>query len=135
LIRAAPKGSFRTSPRAAALGHIRRNPGVSPMVLRPLSASERTDALNKAAAARATRAAAKESLKNGEKSAAEIISAAVEDEAMARMKVSELLEALPGIGKVRAAAIMKQLGIAASRRLRGLGIHQRRALVDFIDEN
>jgi hypothetical protein len=30
---------------------------------------------------------------------------------------------------------MKQLGIAASRRLRGLGIHQRRALVDFIDEN
>lgn len=105
------------------------------MVLRPLSASERTDALNKAAAARATRAAAKESLKNGEKSAAEIISATVEDEAIARMKVSELLEALPGIGKVRAAAIMKQLGIAASRRLRGLGIHQRRALVDFIDEN
>jgi hypothetical protein len=105
------------------------------MVLRPLFVSEWTDALNKAAAVRATRAAAKESLKNGEKSAAEIISAAVEDEAMARMKVSELLEALPGIGKVRAAAIMKQLGIAASRRLRGLGIHQRRALVDFIDEN
>jgi hypothetical protein len=105
------------------------------MVLRPLSASERTDALNKAAAARATRAAAKESLKNGERSAAQIINSAMEDEAMARMKVSELLEALPGIGKVRAAGIMKQLGIAASRRLRGLGVHQRRALVDFIDEN
>jgi hypothetical protein len=105
------------------------------MVLRPLSASERTDALNKAAAARATRAAAKESLKNGESSAADIINSAMEDEAMARMKVSELLEALPGVGKVRAAAIMKQLGIAASRRLRGLGVHQRRALVDFIDEN
>jgi DNA uptake protein ComE-like DNA-binding protein len=105
------------------------------MVLRPLSAEERTDALNKAAAARATRAAAKESLKTGERSASDIIKAAVEDEAMARMRVSELLEALPGIGKVRAAAIMKQLGIAASRRLRGLGVHQRRALVDFIDEN
>ncbi|MDQ0673007.1 MULTISPECIES: integration host factor, actinobacterial type [Micrococcaceae] len=105
------------------------------MVLRPLSASERTDALNKAAAARATRAAAKESLKNGERSASQIINSAMEDEAMARMKVSELLEALPGIGKVRAAGIMKQLGIAASRRLRGLGVHQRRALVDFIDEN
>jgi hypothetical protein len=105
------------------------------MVLRPLSASERTDALNKAAAARATRAAAKESLKNGERSAAQIINSAMKDEAMARMKVSELLEALPGIGKVRAAGIMKQLGIAASRRLRGLGVHQRRALVDFIDEN
>jgi len=105
------------------------------MVLRPLSASERTDALNKAAAARATRAAAKESLKNGQSSASQIINSAMEDEAMARMKVSELLEALPGIGKVRAAVIMKQLGIAASRRLRGLGVHQRRALVDFIDEN
>jgi DNA uptake protein ComE-like DNA-binding protein len=108
---------------------------VSTVVLRPLSASERTEALNKAAAARATRAAAKESLKNGQRSAADIINAAVADEAMARMRVSELLEALPGIGKVRAAAIMKQLGIAASRRLRGLGVHQRRALVDFIDEN
>jgi hypothetical protein len=105
------------------------------MALRPLSASERTEALNKAAAARATRAAAKESLKNGDRTAAEILDSAVQDDAMARMKVSELLEALPGIGKVRAAAIMKQLGIAASRRLRGLGVHQRRALVDFIDEN
>ena len=49
------------------------------------------------------------------------------------MRIVELLEALPGIGQVRAAAIMEQLGIAASRRVRGLGIHQRRALVDFID--
>ena len=104
------------------------------MVLRPLSASERADALGKAAAARATRAAAKESLRTGNRSAADIISSALEDDALAHMKVSELLEALPGIGKVRAAAIMQQLGIAASRRVRGLGIHQRQALVDFIDE-
>ena len=105
------------------------------MSLRPLSASERADALNKAAAARAARAAAKERLKKGETSAADIIRSAGEDHALARMRVAELLEALPGIGKVRAAAIMEQLGIAASRRLRGLGVHQRRALVDLIDEN
>lgn len=105
------------------------------MVLRPLSASERADALGKAAAARATRAAAKESLRNGDRSAADIINSALEDDALARMKVSELLEALPGIGKVRAAAIMQQLGIATSRRVRGLGVHQRRALVSFIDEH
>ena len=104
------------------------------MVLRPLSASERADALNKAAAARAARATAKESLKNGERSAADIIRAAAGDDALARMRVVELLEALPGIGKVRAAAIMEQLGIASSRRVRGLGVHQRQALVDFIDE-
>ena len=105
------------------------------MVLRPLSAAERADALHKAAAARATRADAKESLKNGKRSAADIISSAGEDDVLARMRVSELLESLPGIGKVRAAAIMEQLGIAASRRVRGLGVHQRQALVDFIDES
>ncbi|MEE2569209.1 integration host factor, actinobacterial type [Pseudarthrobacter sp. J64] len=103
------------------------------MSLRPLTAQERADALTKAAAARAARAAAKERLKNGQLSAAELLSAAGKDDALARMKVSELLESMAGIGKVRAAAIMDQLGIAASRRLRGLGIHQRQALVDFID--
>ena len=103
------------------------------MSLRPLTPQERTDALHKAAAARVTRAAAKERLKSGDLTIAEVISSADSDEAIARMRIAELLEALPGIGQVRAAAIMKQLGIAASRRVRGLGIHQRRALVDFID--
>jgi hypothetical protein len=102
--------------------------------LRPLTPQERADALRKAAAARTTRAAAKERLKSGELTIAQLISSGESDDAIARMRVAELLEALPGIGQVRAAAIMEQLGIAASRRVRGLGIHQRRALVDFIDD-
>jgi hypothetical protein len=101
--------------------------------LRPLTPQERADALHKAAAARTTRATAKERLKSGELTIAEVISSGASDDAIARMRIVELLEALPGIGQVRAAAIMKQLGIAASRRVRGLGIHQRQALVDFID--
>ncbi|KRE78430.1 integration host factor, actinobacterial type [Arthrobacter sp. Soil763] len=104
------------------------------MSLRPLTPQERADALHKAAAARAARAEAKERLKSGRLSVGELLSAGDSDEAIARMRVVELLEALPGIGQVRAAAIMDRLGIAASRRVRGLGIHQRRALVDFIDE-
>jgi hypothetical protein len=102
--------------------------------LRPLTPQERADALRKAAAARTTRATAKERLKSGELTIAQLISSGESDDAIARMRVAELLEALPGIGQVRAAAIMEQLGIAASRRVRGLGIHQRRALVDFIDD-
>jgi hypothetical protein len=102
--------------------------------LRPLTPQERSDALRKAAAARTTRATAKERLKSGELTIAQVISSGESDDAIARMRVAELLEALPGIGQVRAAAIMEQLGIAASRRVRGLGIHQRRALVDFIDD-
>jgi len=102
--------------------------------LRPLTPQERADALRKAAAARTTRATAKERLKSGDLTIAQLISSGESDDAIARMRVAELLEALPGIGQVRAAAIMEQLGIAASRRVRGLGIHQRRALVDFIDD-
>ncbi len=104
------------------------------MSLRPLTPQERADALHKAAAARVARAAAKERLKSGELSIADLLRAGETDDAIARLRVVELLEALPGIGQVRAAAIMDRLGIAASRRVRGLGIHQRRALVDFIDE-
>jgi hypothetical protein len=102
--------------------------------LRPLTVQERAEALNKAAAARAARAEAKEQLKSGKLSVDELISAGSGDSAIARMRVSEMLEAFPGIGRVRAAAIMDELGIAASRRLRGLGVHQRRALVDFMNE-
>ncbi|WP_427131401.1 integration host factor, actinobacterial type [Pseudarthrobacter sp. S9] len=104
------------------------------MSLRPLTPQERADALRKAAAARAIRAAAKERLKSGELTIAQVISSGESDDAIARMRIAELLEALPGIGRVRAAAIMEQLGIAQSRRVRGLGIHQRRALVDFVDD-
>jgi hypothetical protein len=34
---------------------------------------------------------------------------------------------------VRAAAIMETVGIARSRRLRGLGVHQRRALINHLE--
>ena len=85
-------------------------------------------------AGKTRRAAAKDRLKSGKLTIAELLSAGESDDAIARMRIVELLEALPGIGRVRAAAIMDRLGIAASRRVRGLGIHQRRALVDFIDE-
>ncbi len=104
------------------------------MSLRPLTAQERSDALRKAAAARAARAEAKDRLKSGELTVEELVAAGTADDAIARMRVVELLEALPGIGRVRAAAIMERCGIAQSRRVRGLGIHQRRALVDFIND-
>lgn len=103
------------------------------MSLKALTPQERSEALEKAAKARAARAAAKERLKRGELSIGELIRSGTSDEAIARMRIVELLEALPGIGPVRAAAIMADIGIAASRRVRGLGIHQARALVDFMD--
>ena len=122
------------TPTAVALDQS-EDSGVTEVSLRPLTEQERAEALGKAAAARAARAEAKGQLKSGTLSVADLITSGDGNSAIARMKVSEMLEALPGIGRVRAAAIMDELGIAASRRLRGLGIHQRRALVDFMNEN
>ena len=45
------------------------------------------------------------------------------------MKVSIVLESLPGVGKVRAQKIMEELDISASRRVRGLGAKQREQLL------
>ena len=57
-----------------------------------------------------------------------MIEAGRTDDAIGRMKVSALLESLPGVGPVRAAQIMDRVGIAANRRVRGLGDHQVAAL-------
>ena len=40
------------------------------------------------------------------------------------MRVSELLESIPGFGKVRVSAILERLGISSTRRIQGLGVLQ-----------
>lgn len=104
------------------------------MSLRPLSDSERDAALHKATAARAARATVKAELKSGEATVANVIARSAENEAIGRLKVSDLLESLPGVGKVRSTAIMEEVGIAATRRVRGLGVHQRAALIAHLGE-
>ncbi|WP_415857291.1 integration host factor, actinobacterial type [Sinomonas sp. G460-2] len=103
------------------------------MGLNPLTSEERSRAVSKATAARARRAEAKSALKAGTLGLDELFERATADEALARLKVTEMLESFHGIGPVRSLAILGQLGIAPSRRLRGLGIHQRRALIDFLE--
>ena len=50
------------------------------------------------------------------------------DETVGKMKVSSVLESMPGVGKVRARKIMEEIGISESRRVRGLGAQQMAAL-------
>ncbi|MGH2675834.1 MAG: integration host factor, actinobacterial type, partial [Actinomycetota bacterium] len=52
-----------------------------------------------------------------------------EDVFVGKMKVSSVLESLPGVGKVRARKLMERLDISASRRVRGLGAKQKEALL------
>jgi ribosomal protein S13 len=72
----------------------------------------------------------KNRLKYSQGSLGEVISEGREDDVIGKMKVSALLEALPGVGKVRARQIMEEIGISESRRVRGLGTNQIAALIE-----
>ncbi|MFD9813584.1 MULTISPECIES: integration host factor, actinobacterial type [Streptomyces] len=98
------------------------------MALPPLTPEQRAAALEKAAAARRERAEVKNRLKNSGVTLHEVIEAGQGNEVIGKMKVSALLESLPGVGKVRAKQLMERLGISESRRVRGLGSNQIAAL-------
>jgi hypothetical protein len=95
-----------------------------------LTDEQRKEALAKAAEARKARAELKEQLKRGDISLKEVLAKASSDEIIGKTKVSALLESLPKVGKVKAKEIMDELEIAQTRRLRGLGDRQRRALLE-----
>jgi transposase len=99
------------------------------VALPPLTPELRAAALEKAAAARRERAAVKNRLKYSSGSLAEVIEDGRTDPVIGKMKVTELLESMPGIGRVRAKTIMAEVGIAESRRVRGLGSNQVAALL------
>lgn len=95
-----------------------------------LSPEQRAAALRKAAEARAARAELKERLKLGSLSLAQALETADGDDTIGKLKVLAMLESLPGVGKVKARRIMEEIGIADSRRVRGLGPQQRIALLN-----
>lgn len=98
------------------------------MALPQLTEEQRRQALAKAAEARKKRADVKAKLKNGALGLTDTLRQAESDEILGKMKVSAMLEALPGVGKVRAQKVMEELNISTSRRLRGLGDKQKQAL-------
>ena len=103
------------------------------MALPELTPQERAAALEKAAQARRERAAVKNRLKMPRGSLGQVIAEGKDNPVIGKMKVSALLEAMPGIGRVRASQIMAEVGISESRRVRGLGINQTSALVARFD--
>ena len=93
------------------------------MPLPQLTDEQRKAALEKAAAARHARAELREKIKKGDVSLESVLNS--DDPIASRMKVSTLIESLPGYGKAKAAKIMEELGISATRRVQGLGVRQR----------
>jgi hypothetical protein len=90
-----------------------------------LTPEQRAAALAKAAQVRKDRALIKRQLKEGSLSLADALDRAADDEVIGKMRVLVLLESLPALGKVKARRVLDQVGIAESRRVKGLGIHQR----------
>ena len=99
------------------------------MAVPQLSPEERQAALEKAKIARAKRAEVREKLKQGELTLEQVLDMR-DDPIIGRMKVSALIETLPGYGKTQAEKAMAELEIAESRRLKGLGERQRKALLE-----
>jgi signal recognition particle GTPase len=98
------------------------------MALPNLSDEERRAALKKAAEARQARAELKKNLKNGSVTLKELLNKS-DDPIVGRMKVGNLLESLPGVGKARASKKMEELDISPTRRVQGLGANQRANLL------
>lgn len=101
-----------------------------------LSEADRARAGASGVAARQARARIRVGLADGTLHLSEVLSMSegtdAQARAVARMKVVELLSGLRGIGPVRAADAMAELGIAANRRVGGLGVHQRAALDQWV---
>ena len=94
-----------------------------------LSSEARQAALAKAAEVRRQRAELKHLLKMGSRTLEDLLDVAADDDVVGKLKVLTALESLPGVGKVKARRAMEEIGIAESRRLRGLGEQQRAALL------
>ncbi len=98
------------------------------MALPQLTAEQRQANLDKAAASRRERAEVKSRLKHSGGSILEVLQQGQDNEVIGKMRVVDLLQAMPGLGKVRARQMMERLGISESRRVRGLGVNQMKAL-------
>ncbi|MGN6412803.1 integration host factor, actinobacterial type [Flexivirga sp.] len=105
------------------------------MALPQLTPEQRAEALAKAAAARRERAEVKNRLKYAQGSLRDVIEAGRDNEVIGKMKVSALLESLPGVGRVRARQIMADIGIAETRRVRGLGANQVQRLLEHFEQS
>ena len=102
------------------------------MALPQLTDEQRKEALEKAAAARHARAELREKIKTGQVTLEEVLDS--DDPIAARLKVSALIESLPGYGKAKAAKIIAELGISSTRRVKGLGARQREQLIEALSK-
>lgn len=95
-----------------------------PRSLPTLTDEQRAASLQKAAATRAKRAEFTARMRTGQLSGSAGLDEALGDEVLAKTRLTSFLRALPGWGKVSVDNFLEASGIAANRRLGGLGRNQ-----------
>lgn len=100
----------------------------------PPQATDRVAASRAAVAARRARAAVKHDVASGARTALDVVETAWRDpsSAEATLRVTELLQSIPGIGRVRAGRLLDELDISERKRVGGLGARQRPRLRAFL---
>lgn len=95
-----------------------------------MSIEDRRRALELSKLSRQLRAKYKALIASGELSLGDFITIAQSEPTLQRMRVRDLLESIPGYGKVRVDNLMRKSGISPTRRIQGLGKNQRSALLE-----
>ncbi|MCU1477495.1 MAG: guanylate kinase, partial [Subtercola sp.] len=95
---------------------------------------DRVAASKAAVAARRARAAVKNAVVSGARSATDVVRSGLADPASAEgsLRVRELLLCIPGLGPVRGDRALESLAISPSKRIGGLGRHQQAKLLDYL---
>lgn len=95
---------------------------------------DRVAASRAAVAARRARAEVKKAVAEQHRSPLDVVEAGWSHAASAeaRLRVRELMSSIPGLGPVRSAKIMSQLGISPSKKVGGLGIRQKAILRQWL---
>lgn len=97
------------------------------------STEQRVAALGRALEVRRELAALRSDLKTARRSGVEVVLGSTAESQWHSLKVLWFLKSLPGVGAIRAEALMSDLSIPATRRLGGLKERQRVALAQAID--
>ena len=95
-----------------------------------MSIEDRRRALELSKASRQLRAKYKAMISAGELSLSDFLAIADSEPTLQRMRVKDLLESVPGYGKVRVENLMRKSAISPTRRVQGLGKKQRNALLE-----
>ncbi len=99
-----------------------------------LTSEQRAAALAAAAEVRSLHASTRVELKTGRLSLAQLLARAEVEPRIGSMRMSAVLESLPGYGAARSATLLGELRIPGGRRIRGLGPKQRAALLARIGD-